>query len=53
MYCEATVDVSTVGQWVGRIKEAITGEDALYDKLWSGHPCTVVNASTTSTRLMT
>jgi hypothetical protein len=38
VYCEATVDVSTVGQWVGRIKKAETGEEALYCKLWSGHP---------------
>jgi len=47
------VDVSTVGQWVRRIKEDETGEAALYGKLWSGHPCTVVNASTTTTKLMT
>jgi len=47
------MDVSTVGQWVGRIKEDETGEAALYGKLWSGHPCTAVNASITTARLMT
>lgn len=53
MYYEATVDVSIVGQWVGRIKEAEKGEETLYGKLWSGHPCNAVNASATSERLMT
>ena len=45
MYGEATVDLSTVWQWVGRVKEDETGEAALYGKLWSGHPCTAVNGS--------
>jgi len=53
VYREATVDVNTVGQWVGRIIEDETGEAALYGKLWSGHPRTALNASITTARLMT
>jgi len=40
---EQTVDVHTVMWWVIWIKETEAGGAELYDKVWSGCPCTAVS----------
>jgi len=41
VYVEAAVDVSILGRWVRRIREARQGEAALHDRRRSGQTCTL------------